>query len=166
MATHSSTLACKIPCPEESGGLWSIGLQRVGHDTLLEVGRLCLPAWLDQPLPGHPGMSAAGDSLNWPCSLLSPHNAPTAPTESKIIPPHALIWFSSYCGDPFEICVFLSFHYIFLLPSGLLDSLDCQTYTHNPGIRSGEPGMETTAGGPIVLVGAHGVLQGLDAPGI
>ena len=32
MATHSSTLAWKIPWTEESGGLQSMGLQRVGHD--------------------------------------------------------------------------------------------------------------------------------------
>ena len=32
MATHSSTLAWRIPCTEESGGLQSTGLQRVGHD--------------------------------------------------------------------------------------------------------------------------------------
>ena len=32
MATHSSTLAWKIPWMEESGGLQSMGLQRVGHD--------------------------------------------------------------------------------------------------------------------------------------
>ena len=32
MATHSSILAWRIPWTEESGGLWSIGLQRVGHD--------------------------------------------------------------------------------------------------------------------------------------
>ena len=32
MATHSSTLAWKIPWTEEPGGLQSIGLQRVGHD--------------------------------------------------------------------------------------------------------------------------------------
>ena len=32
MATHSSTLAWKIPWMEESGGLQSTGLQRVGHD--------------------------------------------------------------------------------------------------------------------------------------
>ena len=31
MATHSSTLAYKIPWTEESGGLQSMGLQRVGH---------------------------------------------------------------------------------------------------------------------------------------
>ena len=31
-ATHSSTLAWKIPWTEEPGGLQSIGLQRVGHD--------------------------------------------------------------------------------------------------------------------------------------
>ena len=32
MATHSSTLACKIPWMEEPGGLQSRGSQRVGHD--------------------------------------------------------------------------------------------------------------------------------------
>ena len=32
MATHSSIRAWRIPWTEESGGLWSIGLQRVGHD--------------------------------------------------------------------------------------------------------------------------------------
>ena len=31
MAIHSSILAWRIPWTEESGGLWSIGLQRVGH---------------------------------------------------------------------------------------------------------------------------------------
>ena len=32
MATHSSTLAWKIPWTEESGGLPSRGSHRVGHD--------------------------------------------------------------------------------------------------------------------------------------
>ena len=32
MATHSSTLAWKIPWTEDPGRLWSMGLQRVGHD--------------------------------------------------------------------------------------------------------------------------------------
>ena len=32
MAIHSSILACKIPWTEESGGLQSMGSQRVGHD--------------------------------------------------------------------------------------------------------------------------------------
>ena len=32
IATHSSTLAWKIPWTEKPGGLQSIGLQRVGHD--------------------------------------------------------------------------------------------------------------------------------------
>lgn len=40
-------------------------------------------------------------------------------------------------------------------------------YTHNPGIREGEPGVEIIAGGPnITLVEACGVLQGLDGPGL
>ena len=32
MAAHSSILACTIPWTEESGGLQSMGSQRVGHD--------------------------------------------------------------------------------------------------------------------------------------
>ena len=32
MATHSSTLAWKIPCTEDPGRLQSMGSQRVGHD--------------------------------------------------------------------------------------------------------------------------------------
>ena len=32
MATHSSTLAWKIPWTEELGGLQSVGSHRVGHD--------------------------------------------------------------------------------------------------------------------------------------
>ena len=32
MATHSSTLAWKIPWLEEPGGLQSMGSQRVGHE--------------------------------------------------------------------------------------------------------------------------------------
>ena len=32
MAPHSSTLAWKIPWPEEPGRLQSMGLRRVGHD--------------------------------------------------------------------------------------------------------------------------------------
>ena len=32
MATHSSILACEIPCTEESGELQSMGSQRAGHD--------------------------------------------------------------------------------------------------------------------------------------
>ena len=32
MATHSNTLALKIPWMEEPGGLKSMGPQRVGHD--------------------------------------------------------------------------------------------------------------------------------------
>ena len=34
VATHSCILAGKIPWTEEPGGLQSIGLQRVGHDSV------------------------------------------------------------------------------------------------------------------------------------
>ena len=32
MATHSSILAWRIPWTEETGVLWSLGWQRIGHD--------------------------------------------------------------------------------------------------------------------------------------
>ena len=32
IATHSSILACRIPWTEETDGLQSMGLQRVGHE--------------------------------------------------------------------------------------------------------------------------------------
>ena len=32
MATHSSILAWEIPWTEEPGRLWSMGLQRLGHN--------------------------------------------------------------------------------------------------------------------------------------
>ena len=32
MATHSNILAWRIPETQKPGGLWSMGLQRVGHD--------------------------------------------------------------------------------------------------------------------------------------
>ena len=49
MATHSSTLAWKIPWMEEPGRLQSMGLQRVGHDWATSLFFHCslgLPRWL------------------------------------------------------------------------------------------------------------------------
>ena len=34
MATHSNILACRIPWTEEPGRLWSIGSQRVRHNSI------------------------------------------------------------------------------------------------------------------------------------
>ena len=43
MATHSNTLAWKIPCTEEPGGLQSMGSQRVGHDWVTSL-HLMIPS--------------------------------------------------------------------------------------------------------------------------
>ena len=37
MATHSSTIAWKIPWMEEPGRLQSMGSQKVGHDLVIEL---------------------------------------------------------------------------------------------------------------------------------
>ena len=42
MATHSSILAWRIPWTEESGGLQSMGLQRVGHDIATDIFFHCI----------------------------------------------------------------------------------------------------------------------------
>ena len=40
MATHSSSLAWRIPWREEPGGLQSMGPRRVGHDWATSLSRL------------------------------------------------------------------------------------------------------------------------------
>ena len=59
MATHSSTLAWKIPWMEEPGRLQSVGSQRVGHDWtrlhLPERSRASLVAQLVKTLPAMQG---------------------------------------------------------------------------------------------------------------
>ena len=37
IATHSSTVAWRIPRREEPGELWSMGSQRVGHDCMTNI---------------------------------------------------------------------------------------------------------------------------------
>ena len=39
MATHSNVLAWRIPWTEEPGGLQSMGLQRVGHDSTRTIAQ-------------------------------------------------------------------------------------------------------------------------------
>ena len=53
MATHSSTLAWRIPWTEEPGGLRSIGWQRVGHDWATPLSLSQLPGTLMQALKVH-----------------------------------------------------------------------------------------------------------------
>ena len=59
MATHSSTLAWKIPWTEEPGRLQSMGLQRVGHDwaTLLTIMRSRPLGFIQAPGAGTFGIS-------------------------------------------------------------------------------------------------------------
>ena len=66
MATHSSTLAWKIPWTEEPGGLLSMGLHRVGHDWATSLSRFTFMHWRRkwQPTPVFlPGESQGRGSL-------------------------------------------------------------------------------------------------------
>ena len=53
MATHSSTLAWKIPWPEEPGRLQSMGLLRVGHNSATSLSFFTFTHWRRkrQPTP-------------------------------------------------------------------------------------------------------------------
>ena len=53
MATHSSTLAWKIPWTEEPGGLQSMGLQRVRHNLVTSLSVFSFMHWRRkwQPIP-------------------------------------------------------------------------------------------------------------------
>ena len=50
MATHSSTLAWKIPWTEEPGKLQSMGSRRVGHDWATSLSLLCIGEGNGNPL--------------------------------------------------------------------------------------------------------------------
>ena len=53
-ATHSSILAWRIPWTEESGGLQSMGSQRVGHDWANECTHTQLPSYVPLSLSSLP----------------------------------------------------------------------------------------------------------------
>ena len=66
MATHSSTLAWKIPWAEEPGGLQSMGLRRVGHGWATSLSLFTFMHWRRkwQPTPVFlPGESQGQGSL-------------------------------------------------------------------------------------------------------
>ena len=66
MATHSSTLAWKIPWTEEPGRLQSMGSQRVGHDWATSLSLFTFMHWRRkwQPTPVFlPGESQGQGSL-------------------------------------------------------------------------------------------------------
>ena len=63
MASHSSTLAWKIPWTEESGGLQSMGSLRVGHDWETSLSLCTFMHWRRkwQPTP----VFLPGESQGW-----------------------------------------------------------------------------------------------------
>ena len=63
MAPHSSTLAWKIPWMEEPGGLQSMGLLRVEHDSVTSLSLFTFMHWRRkwQPAP----VLLPGESQGW-----------------------------------------------------------------------------------------------------
>ena len=78
MATHSSTLAWRIPWPEEPGGLESMGLPRVGHDLATRQ-----QTW--NPRPTAPHLVPAGSYGTHTFSQRHlPASVPSAPSPGAI----------------------------------------------------------------------------------
>ena len=50
MVTHSSILTWRIPWTEEPGGLWSMGLQRIGHDRATSLSLSFMTYLLSNPM--------------------------------------------------------------------------------------------------------------------
>ena len=114
MATHSGTIAWKIPWMEEPSRLQSMGSQRVGHDwvsSLTSAAQLPLLPGVDQmSFPGFPWNSSSThtpakssvssssfvDVLSLPCSDQSPglhwgHRSPWNPLKWWLLPTSLLI---------------------------------------------------------------------------
>ena len=72
MATHSSTLACKIPRTEEPGRLQCMGSLRLGHDWATSLSLFTFMHWRRkwQPTPVFlPGESQARDGGAWRAAI-------------------------------------------------------------------------------------------------
>ena len=67
MATHSSTLAWKIPWTEEPGGLPSMGSLRVGHDWATSLSLFTFMHWKRKWQPTT--VFLHGESKGWGCHL-------------------------------------------------------------------------------------------------
>ena len=67
MATHFSILAWRIPSTEESGGLWSVGLQKVGHDwsNLVAASWVCRLMSFTRVWNFHPFFFFKPRLINW-----------------------------------------------------------------------------------------------------
>ena len=65
MATHSITLAWKIPWTEEPGRLQSMGSRRVGHDQVTSLSLLTFMHWRRkwQPTPAFLPVESQGQGL-------------------------------------------------------------------------------------------------------
>ena len=70
MTVHLTILAWKIPWTEEAGGLQSMGLQRVRHDSATEQQNFCLVFKRGWGFPGgSDGKASACNAETWVQSL-------------------------------------------------------------------------------------------------
>ena len=113
MATHSSTLAWKIPWTEEPGRLQSMGSLRVGHDWATSISLFTFMHWRRkwQPTPVFlPGESQGRRSLVGCCLWVAQHQT-------------RLKWLSSSSSSIFIESVMPSNYLIFCCPLLLLPSI-------------------------------------------
>ena len=107
MATHSSTLAWKIPWTEEPGGLQSMGSQRVGHDwaTSLSFSLSLFTPGLPRYCSGKGSPARAGGTRDLgtiPGSGRSPGEGNGNPFQFSCLghPMNGGAWWATICGVP------------------------------------------------------------------
>ena len=110
MATHSSTLAWKLPWMEEPGRLRSMGLQRVGHNWATSLSLFTFMHWRRkwQPTPVFlPGESQGWGSLVachlWVAQSQTRLKQLSSSSSSSIFLPYPFCWeFLSWIGLNFS----------------------------------------------------------------
>ena len=123
MATHSSILAWRIPGTEESGGLQSMGSQRVRHDRATNTHTL------DQK--DHWSNKIYHYSLSSPCFLIYfclllcdyPHWLSTYDIQSQAF----LLWRSPFITYRIYFSIFVTIIFLQITFTMIVHSLNCDT---------------------------------------
>ena len=110
MATHSSTLAWKIPWTEEPGGLQSMGSLRVGHDWATSLSLFIFMHWRRRWQPT--AVFLPGESQGRGAWWAAVYAVAQSSTRLKWLSSMELLFFSS-----FPFCWFVSYIFVcFFLP--------------------------------------------------
>ena len=102
MASHSSTLACKIPCIEEPGRLQSMGWLRVRHDWATSLSLFTFMHWRRKwpPTP----VFLPGESQGWGAWWAALYGVAQSWTRLKRLSSSSRAYLGEGTGDPLQYC--------------------------------------------------------------